>query len=616
MTHIVRPGTRSSVITACLEDLHTRYAADASGAPATYIPELAKADPALFGISVVTADGQVYAVGDSYVPFTIQSISKAFVYGLALEDHGRDAVLAKVGVEPSGDAFNAIVFDDRTNRPFNPMVNAGAIATTALIKGNGVAERLDRIIEMFRRYTGRVLTVDESVYASEAATGHRNRAITWLMLNSGMIDDRVDEHLDVYFRQCSLLVTAQDLAMMAATLANGGINPRTGEQALETRYVKYVTAVMASCGMYDYAGEWSYRVGLPAKSGVGGGIVAVLPGQMGIGTFSPPLDERGNSVRGIKTCEDLSQHFGLHVFDTSRSVKSAVSRAYSGNKVRSKRMRCPRELAVLDAEGHRTAVLEVQGDLFFGAAEQVLRQADEATRTCDHLVLDLHRVGRIDTAAATLVNRLWLDLTARGRSLDLTPVGSDPARSVPLATAGLPASVFRASLDDALEACENRVLAERLSAPARAEDAIPLGEMELLAGMDAADLGILRAVLVPEHHAAGSIILRHGEAATALYFLVRGEAGIRMPLPDGRSVRLSTIMPGVAFGEMALLDGGLRSADVRAERDCDCLRLDIDRLQDLSAERPAIVLAVMRNLARMLSGRLRRANKEVRALAQ
>lgn len=616
MTHIDRPATQSSVITACLADLHARYAAETSGAPAAYIPELSKVDPALFGISIVTADGQGYAVGDSGVPFTIQSISKAFVYGLALEDHGMDGVLAKVGVEPSGDAFNAIVFDDRTNRPFNPMVNAGAIATTALIKGSGVAERLGRIIEMFRRYTGRVLTVDESVYASEAATGHRNRAITWLMLNSGMVDDRVDEHLDVYFRQCSLLVTAQDLAMMAATLANGGINPRTGEQALETRYVKYVTAVMASCGMYDYAGEWSYRVGLPAKSGVGGGIVAVLPGQMGIGTFSPPLDDRGNSVRGIKTCEDLSRHFGLHVFDTSRSVKSAVSRIYHGDKVRSKRMRCARELAALDAEGHRTVILEVQGDLFFGAAEQVLRHADELARTCDHLILDLHRVGRIDTAAATLVHRLWLDVTARGRTLDLTPVGSDPTRAAPLATAGLPDSAFRASLDDALEACENRVLADRLPATERPDGDIPLAEMELLADMDAADLDILRAALIPERHAAGSLIIRHGEAATALYFLVRGEAIIRMPLPDGRHVRLSTVMPGVAFGEMALLDGGLRSADVRAERDCECLRLDIDRLQDLSADRAAIALAVMRNLCRMVSGRLRRANEEVRALAQ
>ncbi|MGC2855475.1 glutaminase A [Novispirillum sp. DQ9] len=614
MNHAIRPQARPSVITACLEDLHARYAGDTAGAPASYIPELAKADPSLFGVALVTADGRRYAVGDSTVPFTIQSISKAFVYGLALEDHGLERVLRKVGVEPSGDAFNAIVFDQRTNRPFNPMVNAGAIATSALIKGDGVAERMGRIAEMFRKYTGRVLDIDETVYASEAATGHRNRAIAWLMLNSGMIDARVDEHLEVYFRQCSLLVTAEDLAMMAATLANGGVNPVTGEQALRTSYVKYVTAVMASCGMYDYAGEWSYRIGLPAKSGVGGGIVAVLPGQMGIGTFSPPLDERGNSVRGIRACEDLSQRFGLHVFDTSRSVKSAVARTYTGDKVRSKRMRCPRQAAFLDAEGRRIAALEVQGDLFFGAAEQVLRHAAEAAATASHVILDLHRVGRIDAAAAALLHRLWRDLEDRGLTLEVA-AAADPARSAPLRTAGLPERVFCATLDDALEAAENRVLAALPPLPG-AGDRVPLAELELLAGMDPADLETLAASLVPEHHAAGSIIIAQGEAATALHFLVKGEAAIRMPLPDGRSVRLATVMPGVAFGEMALLDGGRRSADVRAESDCDCLRLDVDRLHALAAERPAIGLAVMRNLGRMLSGRLRRANDELRALAE
>jgi glutaminase len=168
---------------------------------------------------------------------------------------------------------------------------------------------------MFQRYVGHPVSVDMAVFTSERATGHRNRAIAHLMLNFGMIDARVDEALDLYFKQCSVLVTCRDLAMMGATLANQGVNPLTGERAIAAEYVRDVLSVMYTCGMYDYAGEWAYRVGLPAKSGVGGGILAVVPGQAGIGVFSPRLDVHGNSVRGIRVCEDLSERFGLHIFD-------------------------------------------------------------------------------------------------------------------------------------------------------------------------------------------------------------------------------------------------------------------------------------------------------------
>jgi glutaminase len=287
------------------------------GHVADYIPELALADPNWFGICVVTQDGQVFEVGDCDQLFTIQSISKAFVYGLALEDHGRDYVNSKVSVEPTGEAFNAIVLDEVTNRPYNPMVNAGAIATADLIKGDSATERLKRMLAMFKRYTGRELEINVPVFLSEKSTGFRNRAIAYLMLNFGMVTDRVDETLDLYFQQCSMMVNARDLAMMAATLANGGVNPVTGERALDERYVQDVVSVMLTCGMYDYSGEWVYRVGLPAKSGVGGGITALAPGKLGIGTFSPLLDAKGNSYRGIQVCEDLSRDFGLHLFNVA-----------------------------------------------------------------------------------------------------------------------------------------------------------------------------------------------------------------------------------------------------------------------------------------------------------
>ena len=315
-----------------LTDLHIQYQADNDGAVADYIPELALAKPEWFGICVVTQAGQVFEIGDCDQMFTIQSISKAFVYGLALEDHGREYVNSKVSVEPSGEAFNAIVLDETTNRPYNPMVNAGAIATSDLIKGANGTERLKRLLAMFQRYTGRELDINVPVFLSEKATGFRNRAMAYLMLNFGMVSDRVDETLDLYFQQCSVMVTAKDLAMLSATLANGGVNPVTQERALDERYVQDVISVMLTCGMYDGSGEWTYRVGMPAKSGVGGGITAVAPGKLGVGTFSPLLDAKGNSVRGIKVCEDLSQDFGLHLFNVAKP-KLNLDDCLTGNDV-------------------------------------------------------------------------------------------------------------------------------------------------------------------------------------------------------------------------------------------------------------------------------------------
>lgn len=313
-----------------LSELHEKYLPLREGSVADYIPELAKANPDWFSICVVTVDGKVYEVGDSGQLFTIQSISKALVYGLALEDHGRDYVLTKVGVEPTGEAFNSIVLDEASKRPYNPMVNAGAIATTGLIKGADSPERLNRLLAMMGCYVGHDIGVDISVFSSERSTGDRNRAIAYMMRNFSMIDKHLEEILDLYFQQCSILVSASDLAMIAATLANRGVNPTTGVSAVDAAYVKDILSVMYTCGMYDYAGEWAYRVGLPAKSGVAGGIVAIVPGLMGIGVFSPLLDARGNSVRGIKVCEEISRQLDLHVFnlkvDNTQFLKTLSSR--------------------------------------------------------------------------------------------------------------------------------------------------------------------------------------------------------------------------------------------------------------------------------------------------
>jgi len=299
-----------------LEQLHAELKTLDAGRIATYIPELGRASPDWFGLAVVTTDGVVFEFGDSAQPFTIQSISKPFVYGLALERHGREEVLSRIGVEPSGEAFNSIVLDEQSNRPFNPMINTGAIVATDLIEGRDYAERVGQLMDTLSRYAGRPLYIDNAVFVSERSSGHRNRAIAHLMMSFGMLSDRLEETLELYFQQCSVVVTCRDLAVMGATLANWGVNPCTGERALAQDYVKDVLSTMLTCGMYDHSGEWAYRVGLPAKSGVSGGIVAVVPGQAAIATFSPLLDRKGNSARGLEAIRTLADRYGLHYLES------------------------------------------------------------------------------------------------------------------------------------------------------------------------------------------------------------------------------------------------------------------------------------------------------------
>ena len=278
-----------------------------------YRPESPEVEPKLFSICLASTGGEVFLAGDHDRRFALQSISKMFVYGLALELCGHERVLARVGVEPSGDAFNSIVFDERNNRPFNPMVNAGALATTDLVGGEDAA--LGRILDVLRRYAGSEdPNVDEATFEAEMLTADRNRATAYLMRSEGMLEGDVEATLALYLRQCSVRVTCRELALMAVTLANGGVNPATGERALGARYVRDVLSVMHTCGMYDFAGQWAYRIGIPAKSGVSGGILAVVPGKLGIGVFSPGLDAYGNSVRGTAVCEEISERLGLHVF--------------------------------------------------------------------------------------------------------------------------------------------------------------------------------------------------------------------------------------------------------------------------------------------------------------
>ena len=282
-----------------------------------YSVDLAGAERDQFAIAIVGNDRRQFVIGDHDLRFPLQSISKVFAYALALEGHGREAVLRRVGVEPSGESFKSIVFDERNNRPFNPMVNAGALVATDLIPGDSSEEKLATLLQSLRLYVGNdSLAVDWETFEREIRTADRNRATAYLMRDAGMISGDVEAVLALYLQQCSVHVSCFELAVMGATLANGGINPLTGRRALPRAHIRDVLSVMFTCGMYDFAGEWAYEVGLPAKSSVSGGILCVVPGKGGLAVFSPGLDSFGNSVRGIEVCKEISRRRGFHVFAT------------------------------------------------------------------------------------------------------------------------------------------------------------------------------------------------------------------------------------------------------------------------------------------------------------
>jgi glutaminase len=595
-----------------IDRLHQAHRGIASGEIATYIPELGKADPAWFSIAIATMDGQVYETGDTDVAFTIQSISKPFVYGMALDDRGAEFVLERVGVEPTGDPFNSIAVDEESNRPFNPMVNAGAIATTGLVRGGTADAQWARILSGFAAFTGRAVHVDESVFGSERSTGDRNRAIAYLMRNFGMIDGDVDEVLDLYFRQCSLLVSCGDLAVAAATLAAGGRNPVTGQRALSPAHVTNVLSVMQTCGMYDFAGSWTYDVGLPAKSGVSGGLIAVLPGQLGIAVFSPPLDQRGNSVRGIEVCRRIVRDFQLHPFRSHDVLDTGVvGRRYGGHAVRSTHALTLAECDVVEAHGDRVEVLELQGRLVFADAEQLLRTVLELPSTVDTIVLEGHRLAGVDPPAVPLLHGLARSLRESGQTLVLAsfPPADDAGKALVLDAVGFP------DLDTALEWWEDRILVEELGP--RDGVRLPLTDQELLRGLSAEAVAALEEVMVITDFDAGAVLAREGQDADSVYFMLSGRVSVRLHVDgQGHGRRLASFGAGVAVGEMALLDAGSRSADLLLERASTVAELRVDDLDALDRELPGLKGTIYANLAHSLSDRLRRANNRIRALEQ
>jgi glutaminase len=451
-----------------------------AGALADYIPELAAVDPDRFAVSLVVHDGHLYSVGDSTVEFTIQSISKALTYALALRNCGVEVVDANIGVEPTGEAFNEISVDHTTRRPRNPMINAGALTATALLIrpdaiGATPTDRLEwaphldavfaDILEFYSGCAGRQLSMDDAVYRSEMETGSRNRAIAYMLQSFGVFPSHPQAAVDLYVRQCSIRVTSDDLAVIGSTLANGGVNPRTGRRMLDGQISRRVLSVMTTCGMYDGAGDWVTSVGLPAKSGVGGGILAVLPGQLGIGVFSPRLDEHGNSVRGVRACRLLSEDLGLHMFTVARESRVTIRSVFDGRELDPSPLhRSSAEATFLRAHRERIRVLELQGDLTFSGVESVVRRVESFRGRADVIVFDLSRVGIVDDVSRRLLVAI---LRTRGDGAPdwvlvdpdgvLTPRPGD-RRNTADESVDSGDAVVASSMAEAVEAAENALL--------------------------------------------------------------------------------------------------------------------------------------------------------------
>ena len=620
------PSAGASSFQELLDEVHQRHRQRRDGSVADYIPELARADPEGFGIALATADGRVYCVGDTEVPFTIQSISKPFVYGLALERRGEAWMRGKVGVEPSGEAFNAISLDPVSGIPRNPMINAGAIATTAQVRQLDGEGAFDQLLGYFSGLAGRRLSLDQAVYISERDTGHRNRAISHLLRNAGVIEEDPEPSLDLYFRQCAISVTCRDLAVMGATLACQGRQPITGERLLSRDSSTRMLALMGTCGMYDYAGHWLHDVGMPAKSGVAGGVLAVVPGRFGLAVWSPRLDRFGNSVRGIAVCEELSERLGLHLYDQNPAAHDPIHRSSDGARMQSRRLRPARDLQQLNAAGKRLRVLQAHGVIDAGACEGLLARLEEEAAGADLLVLDLSRVVELQSSCRPLLRSQLALLERRGTAVLLAPLhllepqkteasAAEATDSEAPATHDLAELRWYASLDRALEAAENLLL-ERLrpEPPTPAQPAIA-GYGELLESLEPTVFEAIRPLLRSRDFAAGEMVIRRGERSDSLLIAREGlyETSLRLS-PGGAAgprTRLATFSPGMGFGEIGFLGDTPRTADIVCLGGGRCWELSRDDFETLRRDNPEAACALLVAIAADIGQKLARASLQL-----
>lgn len=569
-----------------LATVHGSLAGNREGRIYDAIPPSPGLDEDHFGICLATVDGHLYEFGDTHAPFAIQSISKPFTYGLALADRGLAEVDRRIDVEPSGDAFNEISLEARTGRPRNPMINAGAIAAAGLVRGDDEEERYRRLHRSFSDWAGRDLDLDERVLAAELAIAHRHRAIGHLLRGAGVLDGDPDPAVDLYFRQCSLLVDCRDLALMGATLANGGEHPQTGVRALDSTLVERVLSVMTTCGMYDSAGEWVADVGLPAKSGVAGGVLAVLPGQLAIAVYSPRLDAHGNSIRAVGACRRLSVDLELHFLRVTQARRSALRASYDVHRFPSNRRRTPDEQEILDEVGHRARVFELHGDILFAGAEAVIRALTAAAEDLDVVVLDVRRVDDV----AAIAQRMLADARAILEAEHCGVALVDPEGRIPHDS--FSTTLLFSELDGAIAWAEDRLL-RRHGGVGPAGRRIDADDHPLLAELRDEDRAAVLAVLEERTAHSGDVVVARGDEPAALFLVVAGRASA-VTRRGGDVRHLAVLRPGTSFGKRSLMTGAPHSTDVCADEDSEFRVLTAEGLRRLEEQAPGAVIALLR----------------------
>lgn len=588
----------NSLITDLLEKLHEEFRRDRTGTPLQGVPSLDGIDEDAFGICIAMADGMVYEVGDTDVEFCIQSISKAFTYGLALSDHGKERVDDTIDMEPSGDAFNEISLHPVTGRPRNPMINAGAIAASSLVAGNSPAEQSRRIHELYETYAGTELTVDEGVLADELRSGNRNRAISFMLQESGKLRTEANDAVDVYLRQCAVNVTCRDLAMMGATLANNGVNPVTGARAIDGVLAERVLSVMSTCGMYDAAGEWVAEVGMAAKSGVGGGILAVLPGQLAIAVFSPRLDEHGNSVRGVATCRRLSKELELHALHVTRGAHGAIRTSYDLIDAPSVMQRPEADRRVIEEHGQLARIYELQGDLLFAGAESVIRRMCRDGRDLEYLAIDVRSIDEV----ADITARLLLGIRTLLRDWGCEPVlidYEDRTMPEPAEAAAVPPSRVFHSRAAAIEWMEEQLI-ERHGTDRTVEQSFEFRSHPLFADVEEHFVDRLEQLLRPREFADGEVVVEQGDREAGIFLILSGRVRQSLTRAGGQPRNIATLTPGSCFGDVYVTTDNPHPMTVTAEGETRLVEITREQFARVRDSDPEFYVALLQVFLHMI----------------
>ena len=604
-----------------------------------------------FGITLTTVNGQQYSSGDADHKFAIQSIAKVFAYGLALDDLGPTQVGKKIDVEPSGDPFNEISLQRNTGRPANPMINAGAIATVGLIKGRGGVDRISRIsriMDLAADGSPGQLEINRTVFHAENIAGDRNRALAWLLRSFEIIDSDPEPVVQDYFLECSTDVTTENLSMMAATLANKGINPVTGREVFTEETTRQVLGVMMTCGMYDAAGNWMIDIGLPAKSGVDGGIMVVVPGQLGIGVYSAPLDQHGNSVRGAAAIRRVTRDLGLHYAEASPLGGSTLRAHYSLADASLGVVRSTELSRITSQFGDRCQILEVSGDLGFAETETMARTIVEMDEDVTMVVIDFQGVDDFGRAAILILASLTSSWRASGKDIIFIDWGEtlvehilefvkvrddlevpDPRDKAKAASAGqldfpwdseTPTEKITGEFrlfdnrSAALEWAELR-LAQRYARQILQIDDTPRepGTAPVFDFLDDHDVNVLAGYMELRSYTADTIIRRVGQPFGGIYFIRSGRVELEAEGPGDTRYRHVYLSPGSTFGEFALSYTGQQLTTIRAIDDVEVLVLSAQTIAHIEKTEPHLAIRLWTAIAREAYTVLEQSSREAGA---